>query len=241
MLTIRRPLHAGDVGQGHGLAAAYRAAVAGAAQLVQEVQPAAGMSWIDEDRLAAVDDRSQRAGIVLVRDRGNHQHDEVGAADGLRHVGGREVDGNEPLMDAACLDAALRAQRSEPLGIAGVQAHGVTTPAQVGSRRAAAMAGAEDRNRFHRHFVTRARRPRMDGDHGQHAPVVNQSRTWEVVAASQGSTWLRVIRCKLGIVPDSELGTLAGVRADCYHSRRRRDHLGCIGRGWEVPSMTMSP
>jgi hypothetical protein len=52
----------------------------------------------------------------------------------------------------------LRAQRGEALGVAGVQTHSVAALAEVGRRSAAAMAGAEHRNRFHCHFAFRVRR-----------------------------------------------------------------------------------
>ena len=157
MLTIARSLHPRDVGQGHRLAAANRPAIAGVAQLVQEMQPAAGVSGIDENRLAAVDQRRQCARIVPVRDRGNHQHDEVGAANGFGDVGSHEVDGNEPLRDAARLDAALRAQRRETFRVARMQAHRVAALAEVGSGGASPVSGAENRNRIHCHFAFRVR------------------------------------------------------------------------------------
>ena len=69
----------------------------------------------------------------------------------------RSID-DQPLRNAARLDAALRAQRGKALGIAGVQAHRVAALAEVGRRSAAAMAGAEHRNRFHCHFAFRVRK-----------------------------------------------------------------------------------
>src|SRR6478735_2651212 len=70
-------------------------------------------------------------------------------------------------MDAARLDAALRAQRRQALRIAGMQAHRVAPLAEVGGRGAAAMAGAKDRDRSYVHPVTRSVRSKVD--HGNRA------------------------------------------------------------------------
>ena len=118
---------------------------------MQKMQPAAGVARVDEDRLAAVDQRRQRLRVVLVRDRRHHQHDQVGAADRLGDVGGDEIDRHQALRDAARLDAALRPQRREPLVAAGMQPHRVAALAEVGRRREAAVSSAQNRNRFHRH------------------------------------------------------------------------------------------
>ena len=96
---------------------------------MQEVQAAAGVPGIEEDRLAAVDQRRQRARIVLMRDRGHHEHDEVGAGERLRHVRGHHRDRHQPLLHAARLDAAARAQRREAFRPARMQADREAAPA----------------------------------------------------------------------------------------------------------------
>ena len=60
---------------------------------------------------------------MCVRDRGDHHHDQMGAANGLGDVGRQQIDRDQPLLDAARLDATLRAQGGEALRIAGVQTH----------------------------------------------------------------------------------------------------------------------
>jgi hypothetical protein len=57
---------------------------------------------------------------VCVRDRGNHQHNQIGAAHGFGDVGRQEINRNQPLLNALRLDATLRAKRGEALRVAGV-------------------------------------------------------------------------------------------------------------------------
>src|SRR5260370_13898156 len=104
-----RPLHAGDVGQRDRLAAANRSPI-GVSELMQEVKPATGMSRINENRLAAIDQGRQRPGIVCVRDRGDYQHDQIGAANGFGDIRRQEIDWDQPLLNATRLNATLRAQ-----------------------------------------------------------------------------------------------------------------------------------
>src|SRR5262249_53706536 len=101
--------------------------------------PATGMSGIEKDRLILLEQRSEATGIELMRDRGYHQHDEIGAADRLREVRRHQVDRHEAVVDAGDPDAALPAQRLQPLGVAGMQAHRQAAQAEIGRRRAAAM------------------------------------------------------------------------------------------------------
>src|SRR5262249_29283352 len=139
-----RPLHAGDVGQRDRLAAANRSPIAGISELVQEVKPAAGMSWIDENRLAAIDQGRQRPGIVRVRAGGNSEHNQLGAARVCGDVGGQETNRAHPFLNPPRLDATLRAQRGEALRVAGVETHRVPPFAEVSSGGATAMSRAEN-------------------------------------------------------------------------------------------------
>jgi hypothetical protein len=111
----------------------------------EEMQSAAGVPGIEEDRSAAVDQRRERTGLRLVGDRGHHQHDEIGPIEGLGKIGGHQGDRNEPFVNAARLDAALPAQLIEALGIARMEPHGEAATAEVGRRRAAAVSGAHPR------------------------------------------------------------------------------------------------
>jgi hypothetical protein len=94
---------------------------------------------------------------VCVRDRGDYQHDEVGAANGFGDIGRQEIDWDQALLNATCLDAILRAQRGEALRVPGVETHRVTAFAEVSSGRATAMSRAENRNRVYSHFAFRVR------------------------------------------------------------------------------------
>jgi len=124
---------------------------------MQEVKPAAGMSWIDENRLAAIDQGRQRPSIVCVRDRGDYQHDQIDAANGFGDIRRQEIDWDQPLLNATRLDAPLRAQRGEALRVAGMETHRVTAFAEVSSGRATTMSRAKNRNRVHSHFAFRVR------------------------------------------------------------------------------------
>jgi hypothetical protein len=115
------------------------------------------MSGIDENRLTAIDQGRQRPRVVRVRDRGDYQHDQIGAANGFDNVSRQEIDRDQPLLNATCFDATLRAQRGEALRVAGVEPHRVTAFAEVSSGRATAMSRAENRNRVHSHFAFRLR------------------------------------------------------------------------------------
>ena len=124
---------------------------------MQEVKPATGMSRINENRLATIDQGGQRPRIVCVRDRGDYQHDQVGAANGFGDISRQEIDRDQPLLNATCLDATLRAQRGEALRVPSVETHRVTAFAEVSSGRATAMSRAENRNRVYSHFAFRVR------------------------------------------------------------------------------------
>jgi hypothetical protein len=50
-----------------------------------------------------------------------HQHDEIGPIHDLGKVGGQESDRNQPLVNAARLDAAASAQLVKTLGVARMQ------------------------------------------------------------------------------------------------------------------------
>jgi hypothetical protein len=52
---------------------------------------------------------------VCVRDRGDHQHYQIGAANGFGDVRRQDIDPDQPLLNAARLDATLRAQGGEAL------------------------------------------------------------------------------------------------------------------------------
>jgi len=86
------------------------------------MQSPAGMPRIEENRLAVVDERRQGVRIRLMGERRHHQHDEVGAAHGRTEIGGHEIDGHQPLLDAARRDPSAFAQRIEALGVTRVQA-----------------------------------------------------------------------------------------------------------------------
>ena len=116
------------------------------------MQPAPGVAGIEEDRLAAVDERRQGARIGRVGDRRHHQHDQVGAAHGVGEIGRHQRDGHEPLLHAADLDPAALAQRRKALGAACMEAHLIAAPAEIGGGGAAAMSGAENRHRPDAHF-----------------------------------------------------------------------------------------
>jgi hypothetical protein len=94
---------------------------------------------------------------MCVRDRGDYQHDEVGAANGFGDIGRQEIDWDQALLNATCLDAILRAQCGEALRVPGVETHRVTAFAEVSSGRATAMSRAENRNRVYSHFAFRVR------------------------------------------------------------------------------------
>jgi hypothetical protein len=124
---------------------------------MQEVKPATGMSRINENRLAAIDQGRQRPGIVCVRDRGHYQHNQIGAANGFGDIRRQEIDWDQPLLNATRLDATLRAQSCEALRVAGMETHRVTAFAEVSSGRATTMSRAKNRNRVHSHFAFRVR------------------------------------------------------------------------------------
>jgi ABC-type protease/lipase transport system fused ATPase/permease subunit len=94
---------------------------------------------------------------VCVRDRGDYQHDQIDAANGFGDVGRQAIDWDQPLLNAACLDATLRVQSGEALRVAGMETHRVTAFAEVSSGRATAMSRAKNRNRVHSHFAFRVR------------------------------------------------------------------------------------
>jgi hypothetical protein len=92
-----------------------------------------------------------------VGDRGDHQHDYVGPANGFGDIGRQEVDPDKSLVNAACLDTTLRPQGGEALGTAGVQTHRVTAFAKVSSGGATTMPSPKNRNRVHSHLAFRVR------------------------------------------------------------------------------------
>src|SRR5262249_51577139 len=108
----------------------------GLAQLVQKVHSAAGVSGVDENWHAAVDQRCQGARIIRMRHARDDQHDEVCPAHRFPDIAGQEIDWNKALYNAARFDAALRAQGREALWVARMQAYGIAALAKVGCRRA---------------------------------------------------------------------------------------------------------
>jgi hypothetical protein len=83
----------------------------------------------------------------------DHEHDQIGTANGLREVDRHEIDGDEALDNASRLYAALRAQRAETLGVARLQTHAITAPAEISGGRASPVSRPENRHRTRRHWL----------------------------------------------------------------------------------------
>ena len=115
-------------------------------QFVNEMQPAAGMPRIEEDRGLGRQARSERFSVIAMRDRRHRQHDQIDVRDRVRDIRRHPRQRDCAVMDAADLDGACGAQVVEPLLAPRVQSDVKPAKRKVGRCGTAAMTCAQDCN-----------------------------------------------------------------------------------------------
>ena len=113
----------------------------------------AGVAVVDEYRLIRFQKGRQRLRIALVRNRRNHEHDEVGAGYGFGDIGRNRLERHERVMHALYVDAATPAQSGQSFVVAALQPHIEAAQRQIRSRRQTPMPGPQDRDSLYRHSI----------------------------------------------------------------------------------------